>query len=105
MGRILKNHIKTKREFRTFYRKNIRVLLKVTLGNIKKKKLNLKELVKSKWLSKKLNYIKIGLFKIINKITEISYRLDLLLKIKIHLVYYIAILKPVYKNHKLPVYK
>ena len=46
-----------------------------------------------------------GLFKIINKITEVIYRLDLLLKIKIHLVYYIAILKPVYRNHKLLVYK
>ena len=48
---------------------------------------------KSKWLSKKLNYIKIGLFKIISKVMEVLYRLDLLLKIKIHLVYYIAILK------------
>ena len=36
---------------------------------------------------------------------EVLYRLDLLLKIKIHLVYYIAILKPVYKNHELLVYK
>ena len=46
-----------------------------------------------------------GLFKIINKVTEVIYRLDLLLKIKIHLVYYIAILKPVYRNHELLVYK
>ena len=46
-----------------------------------------------------------GLFKIINKIIKISYRLDLLLKIKIHLVYYIVILKPVYRNYKLLVYK
>ena len=46
-----------------------------------------------------------GLFKIINKVIEVNYRLDLLLKIKIHLVYYIAILKPVYRNHKSPVYK
>ena len=29
-----------------------------------------------------------GLFKIINKVIEVSYRLDLLLKVKIHLVYY-----------------
>ena len=36
---------------------------------------------------------------------EVIYRLDLLLKIKIHLIYYIAILKPVYKNHKPLVYK
>ena len=60
---------------------------------------------KSKRLSRKLNYIKIGLFKIINKVTEVSYRLDLPLKIKIYLVYYIAILKLVYRNYKLLVYK
>ena len=46
-----------------------------------------------------------GLFKIINKVIEVSYRLDLLLKIKIYLVYYIAIFKPVYKNYKLLVYE
>ena len=46
MGWILGNHIKTKREFGTFYRKGIRVLLEITSGNIKKEKLNLKELVK-----------------------------------------------------------
>ena len=46
-----------------------------------------------------------GLFKIINKVIKVSYRLDLLLKIKIHSVYYIAMLKPVYKNHKSLVYK
>ena len=60
---------------------------------------------KSKRFSKKLNYIKIELFKIINKVIEIIYRLDLLLKIKIHLVYYITMLEPVYKNHKPLVYK
>ena len=37
------------------------------------------------------------LFKIINKVIEVIYKLDLLLKIKIYLVYYIAILKLVYK--------
>ena len=46
-----------------------------------------------------------GPFKIINKVIEVLYRLDLLLKIKIHLVYYIAILELVYENHKLLVYK
>ena len=40
-----------------------------------------------------------GLFKIINKVIEVLYRLNLLLKIKIYLVYYITILKLVYKNH------
>ena len=46
-----------------------------------------------------------GLFKIINKVIKVLYRLNLLLKIKIYLVYYIAILELVYKNHKLLVYK
>ena len=36
---------------------------------------------------------------------EVLYRLDLLLKIKIHLVHYITILKLVYRNHKLLIYK
>ena len=46
-----------------------------------------------------------GLFKIINKVIEVLYRLDLLLNIKIYLVYYIAMLKPVYGNYKPLVYK
>ena len=46
-----------------------------------------------------------GLFKIINKVMKVLYRLDLLLKIKIHLVYYIAILELVYRNYKLLIYK
>ena len=46
-----------------------------------------------------------GLFKIINKVTKVIYRLDLLLKIKIYSVYYIAILELVYGNYKLLVYK
>ena len=43
---ILKNYIKTKREFRTFYKKSKGVLLEIILGNIKKKKLNLKKSAK-----------------------------------------------------------
>jgi len=39
---------------------------------------------KLKWLSKKLDYIKIKLFKIVVKISEVIYRLDLLTKIKIY---------------------
>ena len=46
-----------------------------------------------------------GLFKIINKIIKVTYRLDLLLKIKIYLVYYIAILELVYRNYKPLIYK
>ena len=46
MGRILRNHITTRREFKIFYKKSTGVLLKITSGNIKKERLNLKELVK-----------------------------------------------------------
>ena len=46
-----------------------------------------------------------GLFKIINKVIKVLYRLDLPLKIKIHSVYYITMLKLVYKNYKLLIYK
>ena len=46
-----------------------------------------------------------GLFKIINKVMEISYRLDLLLRIKIYPVYYIVMLKLVYGNCKLLINK
>ena len=46
-----------------------------------------------------------GPFKIISKIIKVIYRLDLLLKIKIHSVYYIAMLELVYKNHKPLIYK
>ena len=46
MGWVLKNHIKIRGEFKIFYKKGKRVLLKVILGNIKKKKLRLKELTK-----------------------------------------------------------
>jgi len=41
---------------------------------------------KSRQLSKKLDYVKIGLFKIAEKILEVMYRLDLLVKMKIYLV-------------------
>ena len=46
-----------------------------------------------------------GSFKIISKVTEVTYRLDLLLKIKIYPVYYIAILELVYGNYKPLIYK
>ena len=36
MGQILKNYIRTKRKFKIFYKKNIGVLLKIILNNIKK---------------------------------------------------------------------
>ena len=46
-----------------------------------------------------------GLFKIISKVMEVLYRLDLLLKIKIYLVHYITMLKLVHRNYKLLVYE
>ena len=46
MGWILRNYIKTRREFKTFYKKDMGVLLKITSGSIKKEKLNPKELIK-----------------------------------------------------------
>ena len=46
MGWILRNYIRIRREFKIFYKKGKKVLLKIILGNIKKKKLNLKELAK-----------------------------------------------------------
>ena len=46
MGRILRNHIRTKKEFKTFYKKGIGVLSEITSGNIKKEKLNPKKSVK-----------------------------------------------------------
>ena len=44
-------------------------------------------------------------FKIIDKVIKVSYRLDLLPKMKIHPVYYIAMLESVYKNHKPLIYE
>jgi hypothetical protein len=52
-----------------------------------------------------LDYIKLGLFKILKKIIEINYKLNLLAKIKIYLIQYITILKPVYKEYELLLYK
>ena len=46
-----------------------------------------------------------GPFKIISKVIEVLYRLDLSLKMKIYLVYYIVMLEPVHRNYKLLVYK
>ena len=40
----------------------------------------------SKQLSKKLNYIKLGLFRIKKKVIEVNYKLDLPAKIKIYSV-------------------
>jgi len=60
---------------------------------------------KLRWLSKKLDHIKIGPFKIVGKISEVIYKLDLLVKIKIYLVQYIVILELAYRDLVLLVYK
>jgi len=39
---------------------------------------------KLRWLSKKLDYVKIGLFKIVERISEVIYKFDLLAKMKIY---------------------
>ena len=46
-----------------------------------------------------------GLFKIISKVMEVLYRLDLLLKMKIHLVHHITILELAHGNYELLIYK
>jgi len=53
---------------------------------------------KLRWLSKKLDYVKIGLFKIVVKILEVIYKLNLLAKMKIYLVQYIIMLELIYRN-------
>ena len=52
-----------------------------------------------------MDYIKIKLFKIKVKILKVIYKLDLLAKIKIHLIYYIIIVKLAYRDLKLLIYK
>jgi len=63
------------------------------------------KIFKLRQLSKKLDYIKIGLFKIAEKILEIIYRLNLPVKIKIYLVQHIVMLELVYRDLVLLVYK
>jgi len=60
---------------------------------------------KSWWLSKKLDYIKLESFRILAKILNLIYKLDLLAKMKIYLVQHIAILEPAQESIEPPVYK
>jgi len=53
---------------------------------------------KLRQLSKKLDYIKIGPFKIAAKISEVTYRLNLPAKMKIYLVQHIIMLELVYRD-------
>jgi len=52
-----------------------------------------------------LDHVKIRLFKIIGKILEVIYRLDLPAKMKIYPVQHIIMLELVYRDLALPVYK
>jgi hypothetical protein len=52
-----------------------------------------------------LDYIKLGPFRILKKIMEVNYKLDLPAKMKIYLIQHIAILKLVYREHKLLLYE
>ena len=48
-----------------------------------------------KRLSKKLDYKYLGLYKVIKKTLENNYQLDLPLKVRIYLIFYISLLKNV----------
>jgi hypothetical protein len=52
--------------------------------------------IRIKRLSEKLNYKKFGPFKIIRCVKNTSFKLQLLLIIKIHSVFYISLLEPAY---------
>jgi len=52
-----------------------------------------------------LDHVKIRLFKIVEKILEVIYRLNLPVKIKIYLVQYIVMLELAYRDLALLVYK
>ena len=51
--------------------------------------------ITTKRLSKKLNYKYIGPYLVIKKISENNYELNLLLKVKVYLIFYISLLKDV----------
>ena len=61
--------------------------------------------IKIKRLNDKLNYIKLGLFKIIKKLRLVIYKLKILKSIRIYLVFYILLLEPILKNTKLRLVK
>ena len=52
-----------------------------------------------------MDYVRLGLFKIVVKILEVTYRLNLLVRMKIYSIQYIAMLELVYRDVKLLVYK
>ena len=52
-----------------------------------------------------MDYVKLGLFRVIAKISEVIYRLNLLVKIKIYPIQHIIILELAYKDIELLVYE
>jgi len=60
---------------------------------------------KNWWLSKKLDYVKLGPFRITVKILNLIYKLDLPARIKIYPVQHIAMLEPAHGDIEPPVYK
>jgi len=65
----------------------------------------LHKIFKSWQLSKKLDHVRLGPFKITQRILLVTFKLNLLAKIKIYSIQYIAILELVHRNIKLLVYK
>ena len=63
------------------------------------------KIFKSRQLSKKLDHIKLRLFKILKKVIKIIFKLDLLARIKIYLIQYILMLELAQGNIKPLVYK
>ena len=60
----------------------------------------LRKNIKTKRSSDKLNYTKLGPFKITKKLGLITFKLELLTHIRIYLVFYISLLEKVSKNTK-----
>ena len=52
-----------------------------------------------------MDYIRLGPFKVKQRISLVTYKLNLPAKIKIYPIQHIAMLEPVYGNVKPPVYK
>ena len=96
LAKIVQEYIKRYYNLKVFKGLNLREGNKVQL---------LYKNILNRRLSKKLNYIKLKLFKVKKKITEVNYKLDLLVKIKFYLVQYIIMLKLVYREYKLLIYK
>ena len=52
-----------------------------------------------------MDHIKLGLFRILAKVLDLIYKLDLPIKMKIYLVQHIIILKPAHRDIEPPLYK